>query len=345
MRTFFSSKGIDSIPWPYTCTFFGKILIRWTQITNFSGFVLLLKDCVFLPGSIIKQSILLFKSKERIIHLNSAVLFSTAIAAKLTRKKIVWHIREASNFPRIVQFFIKTFADEIICISYIEASRLGGKNSKIHVVYNPVDFTRFNAELYSRNDERLKLGIPLDAKVIVSFGGVMPRKGAKEIVAALQYCDRDTYAIIAGPPLCNNQQDEYHKCVEQLCKKVGSHRIKFTGIVENPAPFLACADLLVFAGLTPHFPRPIFEAWAMKKPVIVFKMEGISNNVEHMTDGIVVDEISGKALGTVINNILGNRELLTALGSAGYSKANSIASQENSSKAVERILSLLNARL
>lgn len=339
MQIFFSNKGIESIPWPYPCTHFGKVLIRHSKINNFHALFLFINDCIFFPISIAKQIILLHRSEEKIIHLNSAVLFSTALAARITRKKIVWHIREASNFPKIVQLFIKKFADKIICISEIEASRLGKISPKIHVIFNPIDFTRFKAELYSIKEERAKLGIPLNANVIVSFGGINPRKGAKEIIDALKYCDPNTYAVFAGPPLRTDQHDTYHKNVEQSCKIVGNNRVIIKGVVENPAPLLACADILVFAGMSPHFPRPIFEAWAMKKPVMVFEMEGISNQVDHMINGVIVREISSQALGIAIKNIIENKDLLHAMGSVGYKKACSLVSQEGSSRAVEQILS------
>lgn len=342
MQRFFSDKGIESMPWPYPCTYFGKVLIRHSKVNNVNGLYSLFKDCFHFPISTIKQIIVLCKCEERTIHLNSAVLFSTAFAAKITGKKIVWHIREASYFPKIVQIIIKKFADEIICISDIEASRLGNNSPKIHVIYNPVDFTRFNGELYIGTDERVKLGIPQNANVIVSFSGVILRKGAKEIVDALEYCEPNTYAIIAGPPLQIDPQDSYHKIVAQSCKKVGSNRVIFTGIVENPAPFLACANLLVFAGMTPHFPRPIFEAWAMKKPVVVFEMEGISNNVGHMINGVIVTELTGKALGISIRHIIDKKELLDEMGTAGYKKAYSMVSQERSSIELEKIISDLN---
>ncbi len=339
MQKFFSNKGLTSSPWPYPCTFLGKVLIRWSQISNLNGCYQLLKEFILFPISVIQQSIAFKNSQEKIVHLNSAVLFSSAIAAKISGKKIVWHIREASHFPKIAQISIQALADEIICISDIEASRFSHSDPKIHVIYNPVNFSRFDEEQYNAKDERERLGIPRDAKVIVSFGGVVPRKGAKEIVDALEYCEPNTYAIFVGPPLRADQKDAYHKSVKQSCRKVGNSRVKFLGIVENPAPILACADLLVFAGMTPHFPRPVFEAWAMKKPVVVFAMEGISNNVDHMVNGIVVEEISGKSLGIAIKNIISKGELLRSMGSAGYKKACLMVSQDSSSKAVEEVIS------
>lgn len=338
MRAFFSRRGLEAVSWPYTCTFFGKVAIRHSGVRDLHSFFLLVRDCILLPVSIVWQVCALIRCDERIVHLNSAVLFTSAFAAKITGRKIVWHIREASRFPYLARLFITAFADAIICISETEASRFNKNDPKIHVVYNPVDFSRFDPGLYDRDTERGRLGIPADAKVIVSLGGVTPRKGAKEILEALEYCDPGTFAVIAGPPLRPDPEDRYQKETGQLVRRAGENRVIFTGIVENPAPLLAAADLLVFAGLTPHFPRPVYEAWAMKKPVVVFPMEGISNNVEHMTDGIVATEISAEALGRACRHLLADRELQHAMGVAGYGKARARVLRETSSGKIEEIL-------
>jgi glycosyltransferase involved in cell wall biosynthesis len=335
MRKFFSDEGIETIPWPYPCTNFGKVLIRWSRVNNLTATIIFIKELIRLPFSIIHQIFLFSKCEEKIIHLNSAVLFSTACAAKITGKKIVWHIREASFFPKIVALFIYHLADSIICISPIEASRFIDTNKKINVIYNPVDFDKFDCKKYDREKIRETLGIPDHANVVINLGGVNFRKGTTDIIHGLKKCAENYFAIIVGPALQSTSDDEYQKEVMELCKGEIGSRVIFTGIVENPAPYVAASDLLIFIGKTPHFPRPVFEAWAMKKPVIVNEMEGISNNIDKEINGIIINEPLEDTLAKSLARIFSDRNHLRQMGEAGNNKAIEYMSPEKSAKKME----------
>jgi len=341
MRKFFSDDGICTVPWPYPCTYFGKILIRWSKINDLHAFFLLVKDILILPASILQQSYRLYNSEEWIIHLNSAVLVSTAVAAKITGKKIVWHIREASYIPKIIAAFIYHMADAIICISPIEASRFVDTKKKLHIIYNPVDFEKFDCGKYDRGKIRNELGIPESAKVIISLGGVNFRKGTTDIIRGLMNYSEKCYVIIAGPPLQSPCTDDYQKEVQNLLDADDLRsRVFFTGIVENPAPYVAASDLLVFIGKTPHFPRPVFEAWAMKKAVMVNEMEGISNNIDNGIDGIVITEPLEKTIASGLKQVFSDQNNLHMMGEFGYTKAKNMMSPEKSAKKMENIFQM-----
>lgn len=337
MQKFFSKKEINSTPWHYTCNYLGKVLIRWSNVNNLKGLYLLLRDCFLFPGSIMLQVFALKKSKERIVHLNSAVLFSSAIAAKITGKKIVWHIREASHIPKTVASVIYYFSDRIVCISPVEASRFGEKREKITVVYNPVNFDQFNPDKYSRLYIRRELGIPENANVVVTLGGVNPRKGTAEIISGIKKCDTEVFAIIVGPELQQKSNNPYHKKISEMCQGETKSKVIFTGIVENPAPYIIASDVLTFIGKTPHFPRPVFEAWAAKTPVIVNEMEGISNNIDHGMNGFVISEPIDDTLAENLDLLFNNHDLLDKMGAEGYKKAVEYTSPEKSAKKLESI--------
>jgi len=100
--------------------------------------------------------------------------------------------------------------------------------------------------------------------------------------------------------------------------------VRFIGKVKNVAPLLAACDVLAFAGTVPHFPRPVYEAGLMKKPVVIFDMQGITENVEDGITGIVVRERSGKALGQALRALLSDPDKMVKMGEAGYRKAKSL---------------------
>jgi len=74
---------------------------------------------------------------------------------------------------------MQMLADAVVCISPLEkrAFYLDGC-SKAHVVFNPVDFHFFDYQKYDTNTEKKRLGYSRDDFVVLSLGGVNPRKRA-----------------------------------------------------------------------------------------------------------------------------------------------------------------------
>lgn len=328
MRDFFAINLESPVnEWANPITFLGKYLIGYIPLDSKRRVKLFVQSLVRFPLSVWRQYLALRRAKPDLVHLNSAVMFSSALAARLAGIPVVWHVREPVQGEkwkqRLSGFLIRSLAKQIITISEVEANRLIQKKDrkKINIVYNPLDFDKLRPDLYDTSVERKKLGVDPSCKLVVSLGGATPRKGALEQIQAMQYTDDSTRLLIAGPPLPPESLDEYHQKLYQALSKLPPGKVQFTGILSDVAPLLAACDLLLFTGMTPHFPRPVFEAWMMRKPVVVFDMEGVSNQVAHGVDGIIVKELTGQALGEAIAALLQDAEAMKKFGRAGRQKA------------------------
>lgn len=329
MQDFFSENLKSPVnSWVDPRTFIGKLLIGWTGLHVFKkgagAYRLLFADLLKMPCSILMQFIRLRKRKPDLVHLNSATLFGSAIAAKMAGIPIIWHIREplqGSEFQRrLVGGFIRKMAKAVIAISEEEAGRLGkDPEKKVHVIYNPINVEALDPGRYDQNAEREKLGFSPADKLVLSLGGVNPRKGTLEIVESAHFVDEHTYFLIAGPPLSSDDIAGSYEA--KIKEKLIKDKVIFTGNLENIVPLLAACDVLVFAGTKPHFPRPAFEAWQMRKPVVVFEMPGVSNQVAQWVDGIIVKEMTGRALGAALNEMLADHKSMRQMGEAGRKKA------------------------
>jgi glycosyltransferase involved in cell wall biosynthesis len=278
MRDFFAKNLKSRINlWVDPRTYLGKLLIGWvgwSVLRNVPGaFKIFLGDLLGMPISIWRQLWLLRQRKPDFVHLNSATLFSSAIAARLAGIPIVWHIREplqGTEFQkRIIGRFIRGMATAVITISEEEAIRLGEDHErKVHVVYNPINTDMLRPERYDQVQEKQRLGFDATDKLVLSLGGVNPRKGTLQLVEAMQYVDQQTYLIIAGPPLPRDPRPGSYECqIVDTLKSLPKNKVIFVGNLEDVVPLLAACDILVFAGMKPHFPRPAYEAWQMRKPV------------------------------------------------------------------------------
>jgi glycosyltransferase involved in cell wall biosynthesis len=129
----------------------------------------------------------------------------------------------------------------------------------------------------------------------------------------------------------------YPQRVKFVLERLPQNCVKFVGKVKNVAPLLAACDVLVFAGTVPHFPRPVYEAGLMRKPVVVFEKQGITDNVDNGITGIVVKNHSGKAFGKALCSLLNQPEKMQAMGEAGYKKAHALPNAEEGASLVAAI--------
>ncbi|MCI5208708.1 MAG: glycosyltransferase family 1 protein [Candidatus Electrothrix sp. ATG2] len=96
--------------------------------------------------------------------------------------------------------------------------------------------------------------------------------------------------------------------------------------------YIQASDVLVFAGTTPHSGRPVYEAWALKKPVIVFDSEVMRMDVEDRVDGIIVKEHTAEALAEAVRYLKSQPELCRKMGEAGNWKAKERFSLKNNTE-------------
>ena len=336
IHAFFERRGLTVHDWPDPLVMWGKVCIGWTTLRTRRQWRSFANELLRLPVSVWRQWQALRRSSADVVHLNSAVLLSSAVAARLAGKPVVWHVREASCPPQWLRRLMRRLATRMVCISPVEADVYGRNHAKVRVVFNPVDFDRFDPNRYDRASARAQLRIPPDAKVAVSLGGVVERKGAKEIAEAMAMLGEEAYAIVAGPPL-GREGGPYHRAVSEALGGA-RERVLFTGPVDDPAPLLAAADVLVFAGTMPHFPRPVYEAWAMRRPVVVFDTRGVSENVAPGVDGWVVSPRTGAALAAALREAWADPERGRAMGERGRDKALARTRSEHSGAALEAIL-------
>ncbi|GAH47966.1 unnamed protein product, partial [marine sediment metagenome] len=102
------------------------------------------------------------------------------IAAKLTGRPFVWHIREMLRERHWRTDFLLRYADVIIAISRACAQLVQHHVPKknVHVVYNGIELEEFQLErTEARQHVRRILGVPPDHLVMANVGIVHPRKG------------------------------------------------------------------------------------------------------------------------------------------------------------------------
>lgn len=129
--------------------------------------------------------------------------------------------------------------------------------------------------VYKGQRIRKELGIPLDAKVVLSVGEVNKNKNHKVGIEALaKLRDKNTYYVICGRgPLM-----EVHK---ELAQSLGvSDRVVLTGYRTDVADFYKMADVFLFPSFREGLPVAVMEAMASGLPVVATRIRGSSDLVQ-----------------------------------------------------------------
>jgi glycosyltransferase involved in cell wall biosynthesis len=330
----------------------GKKLIGWSSffdtrtLREFAGQLAGARD------TIRREKKWLESRRPDIVHLNSATLWTSAIAARRANIPLVWHVREVLrggrwNIRRLLYGrFVRRTAGAVIAISPTDAASLGeDRAGKVTVTYNPITMNQVGPATPSAAAVRADLGIAEDAFVILSLGGFSPRKGALQLVRALRRLPSRYHLLIAGGRLPEQTRAGARKKILWALEDVGvrlglvatqtlfyaarvreeaaqvADRLLQVGQVEDVAPLIAASDVLVFGGTIPHFARPVYEAWLMKRPVIAFDTPVMRAEIDDSEDGLLVPRDSAERLVASVRAIDEDRPRAQRLGEKGHGKA------------------------
>ncbi|MCD6298048.1 MAG: glycosyltransferase family 4 protein [Deltaproteobacteria bacterium] len=337
------TKGIKGFHWP-GIGILPHTTGGWYPLYSPIGWLGLARSLRRLRKSIRATEELVHSVCPDIVHLNSAVLSPSAIGVKKAGVKLVWHIRESvvqGHLGLRKQWLsqkVTELADEAIFISEYDRQILAPKGKGV-VIPNFVDFKRFDRDM-NPVVIRSELSIPIDAKVILFFGGMSRLKGAHVLLSALDIAAkncRNLWAIFAGAirPKSQSFIARVGRVVlpvigkpterQDFYRKLGRNRLRDRIVLlpfrHDPERLLAGSDLVVFPSTEPHFARPVIEAGAMAKPVVASKIGGVEELVEDGRTGFLVPPNEPNALADAIVRLIGDKWLAANMGEAGYKRA------------------------
>ena len=97
--------------------------------------------------------------------------------------------------------------------------------------------------------------------------------------------------------------------------------VNMIGSFSSIGNLLQESTLLISPFTVPHFSRPVIEAFAYGKPVIVSDVVGMDEVVEDQINGLIIKKNNANALADAINTLVNKPELLKKMGINGRSKA------------------------
>lgn len=213
-------------------------------------------------------------------------------------------------------------AHRVVCVSeslrrvYVQGG-YAPKDKTSVIPSNGIDVGRFQARAESREVAarvRARLGIDERAFVAGFVGRVTGDKGIADLIEAV---DRAALLVpklkmlIVGGDLAGDTLPQ------DLAGRLRSHPgFLFAGKVDDPAPYYAAMDLLVFPSYREGLPNVPLEAAACELPTVGYQSTGMMDAIDHGATGQLVTRGDAAALGDALVRYASAPELRRAHGAA-----------------------------
>jgi glycosyltransferase involved in cell wall biosynthesis len=199
---------------------------------------------------------------------------------------------------------------------------------KLRVVINGTDLSRFPAPAGARAAIRGELGIPADARVLITIGRLVKEKNHALLlraVAPLLREDRRLIVVGDGP-----LRDDLRARVQGL---ENGRYVHLTGARQDVPALLAGADAFVFSSDSEGLPIGLLEAWAAGLPVVSTAVGGIPAAVQPGETGLLVPPGDEGALTTTLRRVFEGDEALRGIAERGRAHALATYSAEQMANA------------
>lgn len=269
--------------------------IKFSVLKSPDNVIELLKILVWFIPSILLIWMVIRKWGIDLVHVNTIVIPSAIIAAKLAGRPVIVHKREFVVSNKIascmLDFITFLFADKVIAISNaVKYNSIKLLQKKIVVIYNGVDLSEFSI----KNDNKIhKLyKIPKKTLLIGIFSRIEPWKGQHIVIRSLPKVltqIEDVKLFIFGQYYTSKGR-KYFDEINNLVNELNLEKfILFPGTVKNVNKIYSEFDIIVLPSTDPEpLGRVVIEAMAAGRAVIATDNGGVKEIIENGKNGLLV---------------------------------------------------------
>ena len=270
-----------------------------------------------LPGDVRRFLGLYRREHPDVVHVNGAFFLAPAVAAKLARVPLVWHLNDTvvpASVAPVFGVLVRALADRVVVAAEAVARHYGVASKPHAVIHAPVDVDVFHVT--ERTLEKKTRGIGL-------IGNWNPLKGLEYFVRAAALVrekhEREVEVVFAGARL--ESHAEYARRVDGLIEELGLRpAVRELGFVPSAAPVLETLDVLVLSSISEASPMAVLEGMAAGVPVVATDVGGVREMLladPREPAGIVVEPRNPKAIAAAVLELLRDPEKAARMGRSG----------------------------
>jgi len=263
------------------------------------------------PISVARLSILALRLRVDVIHTNVVVLPSPAVAAFITARPHVWHIRELlGEFGRMwkpYQRYISFFSKAVVAVSICTRDQFDHDlRKKVHVIYDGLDETVVNIDPIRR--DAFHKSLPVDKLLVGVVGRIKwHRKGQEVLVRAVDLLRErhpQVHYVIVGSTAPGNE--EHETMLRGLITSLAlDNQVTLLGDTQDPFSVFAALDIAVVPSVQPEpFGCVVIEAMAAGTPVIGSNCGGIAEQIVDGVSGFLFSPGDAEALASALERLL-----------------------------------------
>lgn len=309
----------------------GAFGIRTIPVNSLQRDVGIIKDI----SSLFELIKIFRKEKPDIIHLNSSKMGGIGgLAGRIARiRKIIftahgWAYNEERSFPQkiaitILHFITVAFSHLTIAVSEKAKSQFksGGLiKNKVIVIHNGIGKIEFMDKERARQEfvevrlpqtEKVKGKIKSEPLWIGTISELHKNKGLKYAIEAISrlikneninISHRNIIFVIMG-------EGEERKNLEEIIRNNNlEYSVFLVGNIENAFSYLKALDIFTLTSITEALPYAILEAGKAEVPILASNVGGISEIIDDMKSGILLQPKKPKEISDAIEYLINHSD-------------------------------------
>jgi glycosyltransferase involved in cell wall biosynthesis len=299
---------------------------KWLTVITRSGLrpAALVKLALAFPVSVWRVRRWIVRNKVELVHTNTGVILSPALAAWLAGVPHLWHVRDSFlEFGALWKFYrryITGFSRKVICVSNAIAGQFAGARN-VEVIHNGLPLGEFDVDAAALR-KQFRAAHRLSDEVVAGCVGriKLVRKGQEvflQAAALLKQRGLRAKYLVVGTTSPGNEDHEQR--LRRMAVELGlADAVVFTGELADVRPAYAAMDVFVLPSAQPEpFGGVVLEAMAMGVPVIATAIGGSPDQVEEGRTGFLVPPSDAPALADKLAVLFKDGALRLAMGRAG----------------------------
>jgi len=277
----------------------------------------------------------IYQNNPDLVIVNSKVLCWMSLVLK--HRKSICIVRETLKGKQndLINLIIKKLLSKFTFVSFLskyDSLSCGINNSIIFPDYLKLsDYVNTKGKVKACSE----LKISSDTFNILFMGGINRHKGIDLAVKAINLLKTEKVCLIvagndAGYIDGNNKRNVisylknrkdiiFSQKIKKFIRDNGlSYKVKWVGIQNDISTVLSASDIVIFPMKIAHQARPVFEAGAQKKPIIITGFDNIREYVEDGVNGLTFEPNNYASLADKIIKLKNNPEMRKTLGENNY---------------------------